>query len=273
MGRCGSTLLSNASNELNNVISLSEPDVFFNITGLREANKKRDKELVRLSKSCLKFLCNSSTETPPDTWVVKFRGFSTEIADLVQQATSNARHIFLYRNAEVWAKSIARLTRLTRTGGLEQQPLRTSLYGYPIERFISYVSHFNSNPYPDAKPHTLSRLENFALTWLSIMNCYLEHYNAGIPFAALRYEDLGQPPDKMLKAVFEYCQLPNTEIGKAKQAFGRDSQAGTRFSGKANRQDKTLELSDEHLEQVRAILRHHPVLNRPDVRLPGTLET
>jgi hypothetical protein len=161
---------------------------------------------------------------------------------------------------------MARLTKLLERGGLEKTPVKIKNYIYPIEHFISYLNGMNP------RPTELTRLENFALGWLSMMNRYLEHTQAGIAFAALRYQDLTQHPDAMLKAIFDYCGLPATEVAKAKQAFARDSQEGTRFSGKANRQDPTLELTDEHLEQVTKILEHHSQLNDADAILPNTLE-
>lgn len=87
-----------------------------------------------------------------------------------------------------------------------------------------------------------------------MMNRYVEHYRATIPFIALRNEDLAQQPDQTLKAVFEHCGLDKAGIATARQAFTEDSQAGTRFSGKANRESGTPELQEEHLEQLRSIL-------------------
>lgn len=261
--RCGSTLLNNAFNELDTVFSFSEPDVFFNLTALRDIKIKHDIDFIKLSQSSLKLL--SKQLKKEDACVIKFRGFSIEIADLLYQAAPNAHHLFLYRNAEPWAKSMARSTKLLETNGLKREPLRPLFNGYPRENFLSYLSQFN------ARARNWSMLENFALGWLSMMNRYLEHWQAGIPFAALRYEDLIQNPEAMLRKIFDYCGLAKADTPQALQAFSKDSQEGTRFSGKANRQDKTLELNEEHLEQVRAVLRYHVTLNEPDVSLPNTL--
>ena len=264
LGRSGSTLLSNAFGELDTVLSLSEPDVFFNLTGLRDVEGKRDTEFLELAKSCGKFLCKRSINKSPSTWLIKLRGFSIEIADILRGAFPNSKNLFLYRDAETWAQSMARLTRLLERGGLEKVSHQATISNYPSERLVSYARKVEL-------PSKLSMLDSFALGWLSMMNRYLEHYQAGVPFAALRYKDLVQDPDAMLNILFDYCNLDKTEVSKAKKAFAKDSQAGTRFSGKANRKNEHLELQEEHLEQLRSMLRLHPELNQPDVVLPGTL--
>jgi hypothetical protein len=265
LGRSGSTLLSNTFNELDTVLSLSEPDVFGNLTGLKNA-PLTEKEIVELSQACLKFLCKPSLYKTPTTWLIKFRGFGIEIADLIYQSSPKATNLFLYRDSESWIRSMARLTKLLERNGLGPRPLFVYKFDYPAENHVSYLN------YMKPKPQELSMLEELTLWWLSMMNRYLEHVAAGIPFTALRYQDLIQAPEIMLEVLFKQIGLASSNVPLALKAFERDSQEGTRFSGKANRESPGLELTDEHLKQVRKILEHHPQLNNADVILPNTIQ-
>jgi hypothetical protein len=267
LGRCGSTLLSHCFNKLDNTLSVSEPDVFTHITGLREVDLSRDAELKELARACSNLLCKTSPNKEVSIYAFKFRGFCIETADLIHKALPQAKNLFLYRNLEGWMQSMARLTKLLdpANDSLVKKEINPNMFAtYPRVNFISYLRKLEPLP-------KLSRLEEFALSWLSMMNRYLEHIEAGIPFAALRYEDLIQESETMLKKVFAYSGLTEADVSKALKAFSKDSQEGTRFSGIANRMDKTLELTENHLEQVRAVLNIHPVLNQPDVILPNTL--
>jgi hypothetical protein len=265
LGRSGSTLLGNAFNELDTVLSLSEPDVFGNLTGLKNAPLTKE-EVVELSHACLKFLCKSSLRKTPTTWLIKFRGFAIEIADLIQQSSPKATNLFLYRDIEGWVRSMARLTRLLERNGLEPRPLFVYRFDYPAENHVSYLKYLNP------RPQAMSSLEEFTLWWLSMMNRYLEHVAAGIPFTALRYQDLIKSPEMVLEILFKHVGLESSSVALALKAFERDSQEGTRFSGKANREDPALELTDEHLKRVAKMLEHHPQLNNADVMLPNTIE-
>jgi hypothetical protein len=107
VGRAGGTLLSRSLNRLDTVLSLDEPDVYNNIVTIRPADGRRDAELTRLLRSSTRLLFK-----PPkagvDTLFVKFRSCSIEIGDLMHKAFPQAKVMFLYRNAETWARSAGR---------------------------------------------------------------------------------------------------------------------------------------------------------------------
>ena len=58
VGRCGSTLLSRVFNQVHEVVSLSEPDVFTQIVGLRNPDGSRDRDIEELLLSCTRILGN-----------------------------------------------------------------------------------------------------------------------------------------------------------------------------------------------------------------------
>jgi hypothetical protein len=107
VARCGGTAMSRAMNRLDNVLSLDEPDVYSNIVVMRPRNGRRDGELVRLLRSCTRLL-HKSPHGNVDTLFLKLRSSSIEVGDLMHQAFPAAKNMFLYRNAEAWARSAGR---------------------------------------------------------------------------------------------------------------------------------------------------------------------
>jgi hypothetical protein len=107
VGRCGGTLLSRALNRLNTVLSLDEPDVYNQIVVMRPPDGSRDAELVQLLRSCTRLL-HKPFRTGVDTLFLKFRPPSMEAGDLMYKAFPDSRAMFLYRNAEDWARSASR---------------------------------------------------------------------------------------------------------------------------------------------------------------------
>jgi hypothetical protein len=114
VGRCGSTLLSRALNRLDEVTCLDEPDVYMDLTVLRPRDGSRDAEITNLIESCTRLLYRPAARAAGqkvrevNTLALKFRSFSIELADLFYKAFPSARILFLYRNAETWARSNAR---------------------------------------------------------------------------------------------------------------------------------------------------------------------
>ncbi len=100
-GRCGSTLVSNAA-AADDVISLSEPDVYYQLHQLRDGG---DPEFEALLKSCTTLLC---APRPARTWAIKFRSMNIELAEPLSRCFPTAKMVFLYRQAGSWARSAAR---------------------------------------------------------------------------------------------------------------------------------------------------------------------
>src|SRR6185503_4627513 len=68
VGRCGSTLISQALKAVDGLLSYSEPDVYTQIAMLRHRNRSRDEEYLRLIGSCTRILRRDAS-----TMVLKFR--------------------------------------------------------------------------------------------------------------------------------------------------------------------------------------------------------
>lgn len=108
VGRCGGTLMSRVMNRVDTVLSLDEPEVYNDIVVMRPRNGRRDAELVRLLRSCTRLLHNP-VQRNANTLFLKFHPSVIQAGDLMHQAFPAAKNMFLYRNAEAWARSAGRM--------------------------------------------------------------------------------------------------------------------------------------------------------------------
>jgi hypothetical protein len=74
-----------------------------------------------------------------------------------------------------------------------------------------------------------------------------------------------------LSAIFDTCGLPKTGVIQALRAFERDSQENTKLARDSTQSGNRVQLPDELIAQVQAILNQHPVIRQPGFVLPGTL--
>lgn len=266
VGRCGSTLLSKVFNQLDTVVSLSEPGIFGNqIIGLREPNGSSDDKIAKILRSCTLLCCKKQpTLIKPSCYVLKQTAFSIQIGDLMYQLFPNAKVIFLYRNAEDVVGSF--VNWMSNSPNKTQQ---TQINKKFYSRFIPLLETYaDSIDFTDP-----GSIDIYTIMWLSIMQRYMELYRKNIPMCATRYEDLVREPQKIIKSIFQYCGLPISEVDKACSAFQNHSQSGSPFSQENNRKingekSSLLEIS----QKVSQLLKKHPEINTPDFFVPGTLD-
>jgi len=263
VGRCGSTLLSKVFNQLDTVVSLSEPDIFSQIVGIRNPDGSNDNELAALLRNCLYLLCKPTLKEKPSCYVLKFRSIVIELGDLLYQAFPNAKVIFLYRNAEaVVNSSIRAFVYLSSMLPTIQQKI--GFYSIFIPLLKEYASYID---FTDSKATDL-----YTIMWLSVMQRYLSLYEQGIPSCAIRYEDLVANRHQIVTSIFEYCGLPISEVSNVCNAFEKDSQSGSNLSQEKTRHND-LEQSEilEIRQKVNELLKKHPEIQTPDFIVPGTL--
>ena len=176
VGRCGSTLLSSVFNKVAHIKTLSEPDVFSQLALLRNRNGISEKEMRRLLLSCTKVLCKSQREN--EKVAIKFRSFSIRIADILINSFGEAKNIFLYRDAYSWLNSAVRAFSSPSSDKIE------SVMGY-------------------------------GLSWLNVMETYMHLYNIGICMFTLRYKDLVENTEAVIRDLFNYCEIPVSVLGTA----------------------------------------------------------
>jgi len=260
VGRCGSTLLSKGFNQLDSVVSLSEPDVFSQMVMMRNPDGRDDLEMAKLLKSCL-LLQTKSNISKPSSYVLKFRSFCIELGDLIYQAVPQAQAIFMYRNAEEVVKSairaFAHITQHYSSSELQKNIDFLSRFTPLLKEYVNYI---------EGEP---SVIDSETISWLSIMHRYLVLYQQGVPLCAVRYEDLLANPQLMMNELFNYCGLQTSDVS---HVFEEDSQEGTLLSQAALRQNN-LELPDrlEIRNKMNPLLTKHPEIKTPDFIVPRTI--
>lgn len=264
IGRCGSTLLSQALNEVEQVIALSEPDVFSNFITIRHT--PRDQQ-IRLLQACYKWMFRPAVAGNATRYVLKLRNQCVDIMEIYATAFPQAKHLFMYRNGIDW---IASLYRLFINGG--NADLRMTL-----EEAIHWQAGYLNLSYDDVAPYfdhtikTYTPILYLAIGWQFMMKRYVETVQNGFHAIAIRYEDLTANRDAMLSTIFAKLDLPESAIQQAQKAFERDSQEGTKLAREDAQSGNTMKLTDAEMESIMQLLAKQPVINRPDVILSGTL--
>ena len=262
IGRCGSTLMSKILNEVDHVLSLSEPDVYSNLLWLRAEDPSRDAEYTDLLRACTRLLCKPSPQnSAPQVYALKFRNWVIRLGDLLYTALPDSKNLFLYRHAETWMASFARLM-----GSIpeEERPRM-------MEQFVPVMMRFQ--PELIALTETLggrmpTNGERTAVSWRAMIEQYETWIEQGIPYLAVRYEDLNAHRELVVRAIFDYCGLSTADVETALIAFERDSQAGTRLS---RQQGNKTQAEESEIIALHDMLAAHDTINTPDYIAPKTL--
>ncbi len=264
VGRCGSTLLSQALNQLDSVTALSEPDVFANFVTIRHT--PRDQQ-IRLLKACFKFMFRPAVVGQTTRYALKFRNHCADIMDTFAEAFPTAKHLFMYRNGMDWVASLYRIIyktgranlRLTLSEAIDQH---AAYFNLPNDNFTSLF---------DRTTETFSLPFCRAMLWVQMMTRYIELYDDGFRPITIRYEDLMANREAMLSAIFEQIDLPLSAVTQAQQAFKQDSQAGTRMARDNAQSGNQIELPDGDHQTIQASIASQSLLKSPDIILLGTL--
>jgi hypothetical protein len=260
VGRCGSTLVSKAFQALPNVMSLSEPDELTQLTRAKVSKEVQPAQVRRLLESACRWRCKPGI-APPAKVALKFRSEVLVLSNEFAAAWPQARHIFLYRDGLAWMRTLIKMWPPERDINDKEisRQVETS-WG----RMIPLISEYRS----DEKP--MNAVQTRMLAWITCMEEYLTLRDAGVPLIAARYEDILVDPKSVLAQIFAFCGVGQVDWEVMNEVLKRDSQAGTLFDRNA-RNKQTRELSPELERDVRDITGSRPLLQKPDVILPGTL--
>lgn len=263
VGRCGSTLLSKVFNQVDSVLSLSEPDVFSQIVGMRNPDKSNDEEVIGLLKACIYLQSKPTPQGKFSFSAIKLRSFAIALGDLIYRAFPEAKSIFLYRNAEDVIKSSIRSFAFL-TNSLPKIKQNIDLYS----RFIPLLKDYADDiDFEDSRA-----IDIYTILWLSTMQSYLSLQKQGVTTCALRYEDLVAQPEEIVSSLFQECGLPITEVKNACKAFENDSQEGSNLSRENTRENETEQLDILEIRQkIDRLLNKHPVIKTSGFIVPGTL--
>ena len=104
------------------------------------------------------------------------------------------------------------------------------------------------------------------------MEWYLAQIEQDMPVLAVRYADLTQAREMVIRRIFAYCDLPLGNLQQSLCAFACDSQAGTPNAREHPSKGNKLTLTKGQIQSIMAILQRHPVLNHSDFIAPEMLK-
>jgi hypothetical protein len=248
VGRCGSTLVSKLWGRLEDTYSISEPDVFAGINLLQGDGRLTDRETLELLGSTVRLLYREAA--PRRRLVIKFRAQCIGLAPFIHALCPAATFLFLYRNA------IDCIDSYMRVFGAIPLPEREFRQAF-----------WYTQTQPD-KYKALRWLGRPLLVWLVCAHSYLQLRERGVPFAALKYEDLVRSSRETVARMFAHCGATDAPVELACAAMNEDSQAGTPLARNA---DGRRTLTTEDAAFIRGFFAEHGGL-APDHVLDGTLE-
>ncbi len=257
IGHCGSTLLHHVLNASGSVWDISEPKFTRDIS-MNRRSLLREKQ-IEFARAGLKFLTLYPQAGERDVIAVKHFSQSTKILDIWQAAFSNAKTIFMYRDAMSWCNSNY---GFWQRWGLpapmpfgERQFVWDTESGYEGEEYLKGLVDF------DREGLTFPELS--ACSWALHVEEFLRARQKGLHAMALRYNELLSDRVATLKAVFDFCELVPQNFDKAMQAFDADS-----HEGELTAHSKVVqELTPDDASRILRILGNSRLALSPDLRL------
>jgi hypothetical protein len=266
IGRCGSTLVSHVLNTSTRVWGLSEPIAFprlimtnYNSDVRLTAPRRRMVDLIR---ACTILQYRPPAGSGAEVFALKFHSQCFFHADLYFEAFPEAAFVFLYRDAISWTKSWYQMAQ--KYGYTAQLTGARRLELWNCITAADDPAHLR--PYVDIDARQVAMEDGLALGWARNMEAYGHFLEAGVPFLALRYNELNRDRAASLKQLFTHCRLPAEEVAAGLVAFDKDSQAGDIVSA-----DVVAEaMTDAQVERLRGVLARRPTYGDPDLRLQNS---
>ena len=104
----------------------------------------------------------------------------------------------------------------------------------------------------------------FAAAWALQLEEYMKHFQAGVPFLALRYNELVADKAGSTTALLQHCGLSTDALPEILKSFEQDSQEGSGIG-----QDNKVEgFKPKDYQCFVDTLANHPHFHSPDVILP-----
>jgi hypothetical protein len=261
MGRSGTTVTSAAFRQVENVVSLSEPDVFTQLVQMHDFSGSNDAEISALIRVCMLLTCKDQGNGDQPIWVLKFRSFVIDLAHMIDTHFPGATSLFLYRQAVTWGASNARAFGGTTSPTQEQL---TDIWAF-LNPLVPRINHYRLDD-----PAEINFGKIFGLMWLDYMECCLARLDAGQAILPVRYEDLRANPEAVVNEIFKYCVISGINRNKLDAVLEVDSQANTPIARERLKQiGRELNIDDVTIAQH--IITTHPIINTPAYQLPGTL--
>jgi len=258
IGRSGTTLVSRMLAQVSGVLSLSEPEALFNITMEKNSNDPTLNQ--QLIFACTKLSCIPPYGPPPKTVAMKFQSQNILNCDDYFAVYPNAKYVFLYRDAKTWANSIYKMTRSFGFPELwDQSHLETAWNIFSAASNIEYLA-----PYLDRQAELIHPEQFIAPAWAFYLEYYMAWLAKGIPFLAMRYNEINADNESSTRILLKHCGLSNSAVADAMLGFDQDSQKDSGIG-----QDNKFEgFKPENYARFMETLAKHPRFNSPDIILP-----
>jgi hypothetical protein len=241
------------------MLSLSEPDEPTQLGIIATAGHDR-REVSRLLLSSI-FWRAKPANLPFDRLAIKYRSEVLVLADLFADLFPSDRHVFQYRDALSWMGSIVRGWPsdfpMDDAKANEELALRWS-------SSIPLVGEYLRQGY------RLKPVEIRMLAWVECMERYLDLAAHNLDSVSLRFEDLAQDPEPVLRKLFHHLAIEAADWEQVRSILARDSQAGTSYAREL-RKGTSRTLTPNLERDVLSLLATRPRLQRPDVVVPNTL--
>lgn len=261
VGRCGSTLASQIFAQIPDVVNMSEPIALTNLVVARNAKMFDKSYLLALLKATVRLLCKNKAQK---SWVIKGRSFDIELGDWMHALFPRTKNIFLYRDAESWLKSSLRAFERND----DDSEVDTAKQNKEKREFMDSLVPEISDYDPEVP---LSHVDLLSLMWLATMTRYLKWNDSGIDMLAIPYRYWKSDPLKTAEAMLDYCHLKPGDMSEILEVLGKDSQAGTRLSWNALRQNNR-DITKTDLQILHGHLKDHPFIPKANFEVPNTLK-
>ncbi|CAH1267762.1 uncharacterized protein [Branchiostoma lanceolatum] len=290
-GRCGSTLMCKAMGVINQVLAVSEPDIFTAVfervctrnVPIASHEEEEVTMVLRCSVQLLNFYLHLND--PSKTLICyKLRSEAIFIADLMQKAVPESKTIYMYRDLPSFYDSMLNVD----FGG--------SYWQYFVQTALRYDVFFRVPTIKDQFP----AIFRFAAEHPRMITCPVPH---GIPFidvslwilqmqkafdliqedptnffhACLTFKQLLEHKERIVLKVLENLGVhvsPGVESSKIWEVFGFDSQKGNFMEGR-RRGDRTLRswVGSWEMNFFSTALAHfNGDVDKPDFILPNTID-
>ncbi len=258
IGRSGTTLVSRVLGLVDGVVSLSEPNAQLDITVNRNTNGA---ELTRkLIATCTRLQSQQPDGKVPHTLAFKLYSQSLFNCADFHAAFPNAKYVFLYRDAVGWANSTYKMARGYGMADVLDRAGRDFIWNIAS---AGHELNILEQTLPDAGP-AFYHEDISAACWALHFDCYMKNLKAGVPFLALRYNEMNSDREGATRNLLAHCGLPTESAASALHGFEKDSQDGSGIG-----QDNAMKgFTTENKERFLAALARQKSYKNPQLMLP-----
>lgn len=283
VGRCGSTLLSAMMSAIPNSLSLSEPDSFTCLLGMKSQMDPAEYKRMLVSVSRMETKVIKETNSCVSVVTLKFRSQCNKQAEDVCAELPHVKQLFMYRHGEDVAKSVIRTFIDLPVVSLIFHPtapqavknfMKKQLLNMTKKNAAQEANHNKEAVFSDEFMADLPVLGVFAVAWANECLIYLDMRAKKLPIVGVRYEDLVENPVPFFNCLVNNLEIQNDSakerekmLDDAVKATKTDSQAN---SGISKASQTVKQFTNEDSQAVVAVCQRCE-LGSPGVTLEGTL--